>query len=88
MSPLKLGNTAPMRTFNASVSHFMPGNSMRSTKTLRKDQQTVSMRDMLDQEHAATIESKLMAVEKRMDLCQSKKKAKLKEASETLRLSQ
>ena len=24
MSPLKLGNTAPMRTFNASASHFLP----------------------------------------------------------------
>ena len=24
MSPLKLGNTAPMRTFNASAIHFMP----------------------------------------------------------------
>ena len=48
-------------------------------------QTSMSMRDLLDQEHAATIDSRLMAVEKRMDLCQTKKNAKLRDTSENLR---
>ena len=43
---------------------------------------SVSKREALEQEHAATIDSRLLAVEKKMELCQTQKQIKLKEAIE------
>ena len=77
MSPLKLGNTAPMRTFNASATHFLPSQMQRSSMRNFKMDMSMSKRETLEREHASSIDSRLLAVERRMNLSKSKKQAKL-----------
>ena len=85
MSPLKLGNTAPMRTFNASATHFMPSQMQRSSMRNFKMEMSMSKREALEQEHASTIDSRLLAVENKMELSKTKKQAKLKETIDSRR---
>lgn len=71
MSPLKGGNTASLRTFNASSSHDAAGfrKSMTSSAKLWtfNGEASPSKIDAIDKQHAATIDSKLMQVEQRME---------------------
>ena len=57
-----------MRTFNASASHNIAGFQKTIAKHSTLDcENSPTRRDLIDQEHAATIDSKLLEVDKRMD---------------------
>ena len=45
----------------------------------------MSKREALEQEHASTIDSRLLAVENKMELSKTKKQAKLKETIDSRR---
>ena len=46
---------------------------------------SISKREALEQEHASTIDSKLLAVEKKMEISKTKKQAKLQETIDSRR---
>lgn len=82
-------NRSSLRTFNASASHDPAGFRKSLTSTTKQwmfnGVASPSKRDLLDIEHAATIDSKLNELEQRMDSKTNNRDNQMRNHSEGLR---